>query len=411
MVRNAWRALDEPRARRWLAAAYTRWRDGYGSHRGARKPTAAEVAAELEAVVKAYGANGAVEGQVDRDHHRAHVRFTTTKVVLNYEDHDGKPATIDLGRFQVTVGVYTDSADYLQPSLSADALEPNPYVNDGSFTHPHVANAKPCMGQGEHMLHAALIEGRFSDAADVVDRVLHNYEADSAHVPLADWLVEDETYECANCGETWDDEDDIHTCPKCDEAVCSDCDVGSCKNCDDLFHRGDCIDSCERCDEFVCAECAARNVDGGGHYCTGCVRACDACDKKLRRDDLDGGLCQTCRDERARLEAEEEERARAAAEAALAALEGQTVTTTTSAVTVDFADLVMNVESGRVGGRRRRPAAGRPPIPDIPPIGLDNRGRPCKSCARRFLLAHLVDDTCNSCRGRAELEAIYAENG
>lgn len=141
---------------------------------------------------------------------------------------------IGLGRFRLTIDLAAMARGRRGGDcLDAEALDPNPASCNDEVTHPHVQGGQVCLGDGSHLLRAALEEGRLYDAFVVVNQVLHTYNDASPYVALDRWngrtcddcddvVPEDETYGCEGCGDT--------LCSGCTHR-CVDCDSSYCRSC------------------------------------------------------------------------------------------------------------------------------------------------------------------------------------
>lgn len=321
--------LTDPAVRAELAAAFDRlWPATFPL--GAvvpLRPTVADLLAEFEKAGEQYGAEG------EAGPASVAVAFTTKPVVF---DH------VRLGRFRVTLATEF-GAEAVGWDVTAEALEPHPSAGNEECTHPHVHGDSPCLGDAEETLPAALQEGRFLDACDLMTAHLHTYCEASCYsgATLEEW----EGHVCDNCGACGEDEPG--SCAGCRDDLCEHCDQSGCVDCEDSFHDA-CVRSCRGCREAVCRTCE-REV-AGRPYCSNCAERCEGCDDWFRTEDLDGdGRCEGCREPD---EDEDEDEGEAA------------------------------------------------PAPAPEPAG----GDPCGTCQKRFAPADLHHGVCAPCAARTYLE-------
>lgn len=246
-------------------------------------PDPEAVRADLE-----YLAASHEDAVADIESDRVVVGFKTERIRLQ-SDHGRE---FDLGPFRVFAGFsFGYRRNEPEHEYWAEALDPNHPTDNDDITHPHVDAGTVCLGQGNSILHAALDRAAFSDALDVMDAVLHTYNSDSPYRSLESW----DGYPCSNCGGHADDEDDISRCPSCDEDVCPECDTRSCERCGDNYHYGCLETTCAGCGDRYCSDCLQYCEGPGEDYCRGCCDRCRGCRLYFPNDDLDDDYrCPDC---------------------------------------------------------------------------------------------------------------------
>ena len=221
---------------------------------------------------------------------REQIEPTVTSI---YRDIEGlrnqfERVTIDRANQRLTVetssivleGVYLGSFEirlnwkFMKESSPFDviAVDPNPSTSSDGVTHPHVQGESLCEGEGADAIRRALNEGRLYDFFCVVDRVLRNYNPDSAYVQIEDW----QGIRCKACDDVVE-ADEACCCSKCETELCSDCST-SCCGCMERY-CSDCVSSCEGC---------------GDETCQGCLTACEHCFETFCNQCLNEGTCDDC---------------------------------------------------------------------------------------------------------------------
>jgi len=154
-----------------------------------------------------------------------------------------------------------------RPAYSCDAQEPNHPQDREDITHPHILDHQLCEGEGAASIKASLRAGRLYDFFLLVRQVLGTYNAESAHVALANW---NGGLSCHGCG-SWVSEDDYSCCDRCDDSVCSDC-SWMCSSCS-CSVCSECSSFCSKCDERYCMPCLATRDGKTLLLCETCLEA------------------------------------------------------------------------------------------------------------------------------------------
>jgi hypothetical protein len=219
-----------------------------------------------------------------------------------------KPVTImdvPLGRFRIAFSLASVKEHDPAFQTFTIPLDPNhakAEEDDDELTphpHPHVDGVRPCLGDVQNAVYVALHQGRFFDAAVMVDRLLHNYRRSTAYWPIEDWDGKASGPYCHDCDEETDTD---NTCGG------ADCERYVCDNC---------TQKCAACEgDYLCSVCAEAQLhtcsDCGDLYCGGC--------RVKHLDDATRFRCESCHEAYEEDQAEErreaEEAAREAAEAA-----------------------------------------------------------------------------------------------
>lgn len=220
------------------------------------------------------------------------VRFVTSPVVFEVEGDD----PLDLGPFRVDLKLSALDASCRWPEtgVTATALAPFLALDTEETTHPHVQGGDVCLGQGQGPFETAMTQGRFDDAADVIDALLHTYNPSSPYFPVEKWRGR----LCPNCD---DRSNSVQAC-HCAESFCAKC-SDQCGNCGSYYHVS-CGVRCADCNRLGCANCFRAAGDDppadAPRYCERCRRGCYGCSLLFRRGELDDGYCAECRAKRCR---------------------------------------------------------------------------------------------------------------
>ncbi len=153
--------------------------------------------------------------------------------------------------------------------LRIEGLDPRPAARNNSVPHPHVSDARICLGEATEPVRRALESGRVCDAFLLVRSVLNTYNPHSAYVELDSW----DGIACYDCGSVQDPED-LHYCEHCGHDYCLDC-TASCEACKDSACRG-CLEACEVCGRALCPSCIQSCPQCKASLCSRCheQRAC-----------------------------------------------------------------------------------------------------------------------------------------
>ena len=246
-----WRLFDKAQGRGWthaaevlrpglisLVASVHAASGNFHLPRVADAPSMGDVLAEIQSMNDEFG-------EVEIDVREKRISVTTDEIVL--ED-------ITLGAFSIHLHFDRLARRQDVSAFLIVAAAANPSAQDSSCTHPHVQNKSLCAGDATIPISHALSEGRIGDAFQLVNRVLHTYNASSAYVALSEW----EGRDCADCGRTTSD-DGLYVCTHCDGDFCDDC-----------------MRSCDRCEQSVCLNCSTRNADG--------ERVCPRCKELIEQE-------------------------------------------------------------------------------------------------------------------------------
>lgn len=154
------------------------------------------------------------------------------------------------------------------------AVDPHPAAADEVITHPHVRDKRLCEGDGRVAIRQALATGRLADFFQVVNQVLHSYNAGSAHAQLNEWF----DIPCADCDDMTS-QDSAYACLQCGKQLCGEC-AWECRGC--LGHL------CSACGQ-ACPKCRRR-------FCDVCLHECAECEDQFCPSCLSNSKCQDCHD-------------------------------------------------------------------------------------------------------------------
>jgi hypothetical protein len=154
------------------------------------------------------------------------------------------------------------------------AVDAKPSAADHAITHPHVKDNHLCEGDGRMAIRQALATGRLADFFQIVNQVLHTYNAGSAYAELETWSG----VCCADCGDVVG-ADDACDCHKCETQVCNRC-TSVCPDCSGNF--------CSECSQ-ACKKCRRR-------FCDACSEKCSECEEPFCQSCLSNGKCRDCHD-------------------------------------------------------------------------------------------------------------------
>jgi len=181
----------------------------------------------------------------------------TLSVLTDPIDLDG----VHLGAFRV---VLRWNQIGQQRPYRVEAINPASANGYEEVTHPHVRDKTLCEGEGVVPIRTALAQGRLLDFFTLVRQILHNYNAESAHVTLERW----DGVTCRDCG--WRmSSDERGSCERCDEPLCGDC-SSSCQGCDRYVCSG-CTSECSDCGDRYCASCLSTHANSAGLVCESCL--------------------------------------------------------------------------------------------------------------------------------------------
>lgn len=185
--------------------------------------------------------------------------FTTKEIIL----WNSKEEELNFGKFKIELSFIKNYDTYrkkfqLYDNISAVALNPKPAKSSPHIYHPNVSENNICLGDGDSAVHVAILQGRFSDAIELITNVL-NTHSDSPYLRIDDW----DKLTCGNCCEIMEENEEELKCAHCMEVGCKRC-LPACPNCEDIFHNG-CAKYCEACDKYICG-CSF----GSTYYCLDC---------------------------------------------------------------------------------------------------------------------------------------------
>lgn len=249
-VERGWRLYQKAKARGWMLTAnilLTRLDADIASVHAASRaarvpprhipvPTVSDIRAELDQLEDEFGG-------VQISCREKHIDVTTDPVTLQ---------DIHLGPFSIqlcfeNLAKRTDASAFV--IVARDA---NPAASDCSCTHPHVRDEHLCAGDAAMPIAHALSEGRFGDAFQLINRVLHTYNPGSPFVDLDVW----DGAACRDCG---------NTMPGDSRSCCDHCGGDYCD---------DCTRRCETCDAVICVGCADTD-ENGTRLCPKCKEDAD----------------------------------------------------------------------------------------------------------------------------------------
>ncbi len=262
-----------PGVQRALESALKEWKDRSQSD-PASLPPLRELLAELRQLDDEFGG-------ISIDWKRQYLAVKSDSIIL-----DG----MNLGAFALRLHwprlAHRSEADCFEivaeDESRASAANPN-------VPHPHVRDGQLCAGDAAMPLRRALAEGRLFDAFAVIRSVLENYNPQSAHVTLADWLG----ISCDSCGCRLRP-DDCCVCSRCGRDVCYEC-TSSCECCG-TSECDTCQVHCGVCEAHWCARRLVTSARSSLQCCPNCLRTCSVCGAKVARSEFDDDveLCEEC---------------------------------------------------------------------------------------------------------------------
>ena len=178
---------------------------------------------------------------------------------------------VSLGEFEIRLSL--DKLGEYRP-YEVVAVDAQPSAADEGITHPHVKDKHLCEGDGRVAIRQALAGGRLSDFFQIVNQVLHTYNAGSAYAELDLWSG----VSCADCGDVVG-ADDACDCQLCETRVCNSC-TSVCQGC--------CGNFCSECRQ-ACKKCRRR-------FCDACLEKCPKCEEQFCPSCLSNGKCRDCHD-------------------------------------------------------------------------------------------------------------------
>ena len=172
------------------------------------------------------------------------------------------------------------------------AITPRPAACTSEVTHPHVRDRTLCAGDATRPIAIALEAGRLTDAFQLVNAVLQNYNRDSAFARLDEW----DGQSCADCGRSIIDE--TNGCEVCGSELCDSC-ITSCNVCENPRCLG-CLADCAVCEQGCCRRCRSISKQSSRLCCSNCFVQCEDCEFELPSDECAEGtqLCPDCAETR-----------------------------------------------------------------------------------------------------------------
>jgi hypothetical protein len=126
------------------------------------------------------GVGGQIEpGTLTYDVEEQTLRWTTTPIQVR--DGFGGYLPRNYGRFRIKLGIANGQ---LSRGLDAvvEALD-----SERSYPHPHVSDSNPCLGNGQQVLLACLLERDYATAIATMTEFMEDYSDDNPYRPLIDF--------------------------------------------------------------------------------------------------------------------------------------------------------------------------------------------------------------------------------
>jgi len=196
-----------------------------------------------------------ISSKPSESHLRTELNFLAENYKLSFIDYEGFVglvfntnniafSDIILGEFKVWVAYSFEKYLLL---AGAKASKPNHPLDNSDITHPHIEANHICLGDNTEQLMSSFVCGDFDNIHHTINRLLHNYNEQSAYVRIEDWNGK----KCYNCDTLIDT--GAYDVGCCDIRIgCSKCTL-SCK-CSRKYHIS-CKNHCYKCKSECCKYC------------------------------------------------------------------------------------------------------------------------------------------------------------
>jgi len=198
----------------------------------------------------------------------------------------------DLGRYEIFFypeKIYDLSASSSHSYIRVDSIDGTYCTRDEEICHPHVRSGEICLGSNVINCKMAIRESDIIGPFDIINNILHTYNANSPFASLESW--DDEQITCEVCGHQIYDEEYTNCTNGCHSYLCDDC-CGYCESCRE-YYCYNCLRECVNCQTYSCSDClhSCFGCDET-NICENCIEACECCRKPFCNECLCS--CQKC---------------------------------------------------------------------------------------------------------------------